>query len=35
LQLTASGTSRLGRNSWLSTRAEETTLLVDPRRAAA
>jgi type VI secretion system protein ImpH len=35
LQLTASGASRLGRNSWLLTRAEETTLVVDPRRAAA
>jgi type VI secretion system protein ImpH len=35
LQLTAAGTSRLGRNAWLLTRAEETVLVVDPRRASA
>jgi type VI secretion system protein ImpH len=35
LQLASSGTSQLGRNTWLLTSAEETVLVVDPRAAAA
>ncbi len=35
LQLTAQGASRLGRDAWLLTRAEETVLVVDPSREAA
>lgn len=35
LQLATPGTSRLGRNTWLLTSAEETVLVVDPRSASA